>query len=83
MAQKVRAAYDFDAQPGSGELSIRENEILTVIRENIEGGWIEGRNAKGQVGLFPESYVNKIQSMKQHMVLSIDYFSVPKLFYRF
>jgi sorting nexin-9/18/33 len=63
MAQKVRAAYDFDDKPGSGELSIRENEILTVIRENIEGGWIEGRNAKGQVGLFPESYVNKIQAM--------------------
>ena len=63
MAQKVRAAYDFDAQPGSGELTIRENEILTIIRENIEGGWMEGRNGKGQVGLFPESYVTKIQSM--------------------
>uniref|UniRef100_A0AC35F7E5 SH3 domain-containing protein n=2 Tax=Panagrolaimus sp. PS1159 TaxID=55785 RepID=A0AC35F7E5_9BILA len=72
MAQKVRAAYDFDAQPGSGELSIRENEILTVIRENIEGGWIEGRNAKGQVGLFPESYVDGLKVEMQKAKL--DYF---------
>jgi hypothetical protein len=32
MAQ-VQAAYDFAAQPGSGELSIQEGEILTVIRD--------------------------------------------------
>ncbi|VDO45886.1 unnamed protein product [Haemonchus placei] len=24
---------------------------------NIEGGWMEGSNSRGQVGLFPESYV--------------------------
>uniref|UniRef100_A0A7E4W641 Sorting nexin n=1 Tax=Panagrellus redivivus TaxID=6233 RepID=A0A7E4W641_PANRE len=58
--QQVRAAYDFSAQPGSGELSIAEGETLEVIRENIEGGWMEGRNTKGQVGLFPASYVVKI-----------------------
>lgn len=34
MAQ-VRAAYDFDAQPGSGELSIKEGEVLTIIRQVI------------------------------------------------
>ena len=58
--QKVRACYDFDAQPGSGELSMKENEILTVLRDNVEGGWMEGRNAKGQIGLFPQSYVVKV-----------------------
>lgn len=30
---QVRAAFDFEAQPGTGELSIRENEVLTIIRE--------------------------------------------------
>ncbi|EYC32829.1 hypothetical protein Y032_0002g1113 [Ancylostoma ceylanicum] len=54
---QVKAEYDFEAQPGSGEMSITAGEILTVIRRNIEGGWMEGRNSKGQVGLFPESYV--------------------------
>ncbi|VDN03703.1 unnamed protein product [Thelazia callipaeda] len=57
---QVRAVYEFKAQPNSGELSISVNEILTVVREGIEGGWLEGRNARGQHGLFPESYVVKI-----------------------
>ncbi|KAK0399147.1 hypothetical protein QR680_002919 [Steinernema hermaphroditum] len=57
---QVRAEYDFDAQPGSGELSIKANEVLTVIRQGIDGGWMEGRNSKGELGLFPESYVTKI-----------------------
>lgn len=34
MAQKqVRAMYDFDAQPGSGEMSIKMDEILVVLRD--------------------------------------------------
>ncbi|KAH7729286.1 Variant SH3 domain containing protein [Aphelenchoides avenae] len=62
MAQ-VRAAYDFDAQPGSGELSIKEGEVLTIIRQGIEGGWMEGQNAKGKIGLFPESYVVVVSNL--------------------
>ncbi|EJW88332.1 hypothetical protein WUBG_00751 [Wuchereria bancrofti] len=59
---QVRAVYEFEAQPNSGELSISVNEILTVVREGIQGGWLEGRNAKGQHGLFPESYVVKVNT---------------------
>ncbi|EPB65954.1 hypothetical protein ANCCEY_14962, partial [Ancylostoma ceylanicum] len=29
---QVKAEYDFEAQPGSGEMSITAGEILTVIR---------------------------------------------------
>uniref|UniRef100_A0A914ZTD0 Sorting nexin n=3 Tax=Parascaris univalens TaxID=6257 RepID=A0A914ZTD0_PARUN len=57
---QVRAVYEFEAQPNSGELSISVDEVLTVLREGIEGGWLEGRNSRGQLGLFPESYVVKI-----------------------
>ncbi|CAD5219414.1 unnamed protein product [Bursaphelenchus okinawaensis] len=57
---QVKACYDFDAQPGSGELTIKEGEMLMVIRDNIDGGWMEGKNAKGKVGLFPESYVTRV-----------------------
>ncbi|KHJ87860.1 SH3 domain protein, partial [Oesophagostomum dentatum] len=57
MSGQVKAEYDFEAQPGSGEMSITAGEILTVIRRNVEGGWMEGSNSRGQVGLFPESYV--------------------------
>uniref|UniRef100_A0A1I7RHC7 Sorting nexin n=1 Tax=Bursaphelenchus xylophilus TaxID=6326 RepID=A0A1I7RHC7_BURXY len=61
-SNQVKACYDFDAQPGSGELTIKEGELLTVIRDGIDGGWMEGKNAKGKVGLFPESYVTRIAS---------------------
>lgn len=30
---KVRALYDFEAQSGTGELSIKANEILTVTNQ--------------------------------------------------
>ena len=49
--------YDFDAQPGTGELSINAGEILTVLRTDVGEGWWEGLNSKGQSGLFPEAYV--------------------------
>uniref|UniRef100_A0A914I8D2 Sorting nexin n=1 Tax=Globodera rostochiensis TaxID=31243 RepID=A0A914I8D2_GLORO len=65
MAQKwgqVKAEFDFEAQPGTGELAIRTGEVLTILKEGIEGGWVEGRNSKGKVGLFPASYVKKIQA---------------------
>ncbi|XGW25974.1 hypothetical protein V3C99_006968 [Haemonchus contortus] len=57
MSAQVKAEYDFEAQPHTGEMSITAGEILTVVRRNIEGGWMEGSNSRGQVGLFPESYV--------------------------
>ncbi|VDD93009.1 unnamed protein product [Enterobius vermicularis] len=69
---QVRAVYDFEAQPHSGELSISVDEILTVIKENIEGGWLEGMNSKGQHGLFPESYVVKINPQPTTKGLFVD-----------
>lgn len=53
----MRALYDFDAQPGTGELSIKEGEILTVARQDVGEGWWEGTNSQGQAGLFPAAYV--------------------------
>ncbi|CAP36155.2 Protein CBG18766 [Caenorhabditis briggsae] len=61
---QVKAEYDFDAQPNSGEISIRAGDVLTVIRESIDGGWMEGRNARGSVGLFPEAYVTPYQAQR-------------------
>ena len=49
--------YDFDAQPGTGELSINAGDILTVSRTDVGDGWWEGTNARGESGLFPEAYV--------------------------
>merc|ERR1712038_1276496 len=59
MPRKVQALYDFDAQPGTGELSINTGDILTVTRTDVGEGWWEGTNAKGESGLFPEAYVEE------------------------
>ncbi|XP_065348544.1 sorting nexin lst-4 [Cloeon dipterum] len=61
MTTKVKALYDFSGEVNSVELSIKAGEILTFIRD-VGAGWYEGENSKGQVGLFPENYVEKIES---------------------
>ena len=52
--------YDFDAEPGSGEVSIRVGDILTVTRTDVGEGWWEGTTPQSQTGLFPEAYVEEI-----------------------
>ncbi|XP_076346979.1 sorting nexin lst-4-like isoform X3 [Tachypleus tridentatus] len=62
LMNQVRALYDFEAQPGTGELSIWNNEILTVTRQDVGEGWWEGTNERGETGLFPAGYVEIISS---------------------
>ena len=57
---QARALYDFDAEPGTGEVSIRVGEVLTITRTDVGEGWWEGRTPGGQAGLFPEAYVEEI-----------------------
>ena len=54
---QAHALYDFDGQSGTGELTIRCGEVLTIIRKDVGEGWWEGTNSSGQSGLFPEAYV--------------------------
>lgn len=56
MALKARALYDFSSE-NPGEISVKENEILTLYSEKDIEGWLEGTNSKGERGLFPASYV--------------------------
>ena len=57
---QARALYDFDAEPGTGEISIRVGDLLTVTRTDVGEGWWEGSTTAGQSGLFPEAYVEEI-----------------------
>ncbi len=54
---QAHALYDFEGQAGTGELTIRCGDVLTIIRKDVGEGWWEGTNANGQSGLFPEAYV--------------------------
>lgn len=49
--------YDFAAEPGNNELTVTEGEIITVTNPNVGGGWLEGKNNKGEQGLVPTDYV--------------------------
>lgn len=57
MATKARVMYDFAAEPGNNELTVNEGEIITITNPNVGGGWLEGKNSKGEQGLVPTDYV--------------------------
>ncbi|XP_061732726.1 sorting nexin-18-like [Nerophis ophidion] len=60
MALKARVLYDFSSE-NQGEISISENEMVTLFSEEELEGWLEGENSRGDVGLFPASYVEIIR----------------------
>ncbi|XP_069552713.1 sorting nexin-9b isoform X3 [Brachyistius frenatus] len=57
MAVKAQVLYDFTAEAGNNELTVREGETITITNQHIGGGWIEAQNSRGDVGLVPEDYI--------------------------
>uniref|UniRef100_A0A665U735 Sorting nexin n=1 Tax=Echeneis naucrates TaxID=173247 RepID=A0A665U735_ECHNA len=57
MALKAQVLYDFTAEPGNNELTVKEGETLTITNQHIGGGWIEAQNSRGEIGLVPEDYI--------------------------
>uniref|UniRef100_UPI003AAA2550 sorting nexin-9-like n=1 Tax=Centroberyx gerrardi TaxID=166262 RepID=UPI003AAA2550 len=57
MALKAQVLYDFTAEAGNNELSVREGETVTVVNQAVGGGWIEAQSSSGQTGLVPEDYL--------------------------
>lgn len=76
MALKARVLYNFHSE-NPGEISISENELVTLFSEEELEGWLEGENSRGEAGLFPASYVEII---KDHITSSTNNngFSSPK-----
>ncbi|KAF7655508.1 hypothetical protein LDENG_00054990 [Lucifuga dentata] len=60
MALKARVLYDFHSE-NPGEISITENELVTIFSEEEQEGWLQGENSKGESGLLPASYVEIIR----------------------
>ncbi|XP_061657568.1 sorting nexin-18-like isoform X1 [Syngnathoides biaculeatus] len=63
MALKARVLYDFHSE-NPGEISISENELVSLFSEEELEGWLEGKNSRGDVGLIPASYVEIIRDNK-------------------
>ncbi|XP_052422915.1 sorbin and SH3 domain-containing protein 2 isoform X2 [Carassius gibelio] len=60
--QSTRAIYDFKAQSAK-ELSFKKGDAVNIIRQ-IDSNWYEGEH-RGQTGIFPISYVEKVASPEQ------------------
>uniref|UniRef100_A0A3B4TIF7 Sorting nexin-9-like n=1 Tax=Seriola dumerili TaxID=41447 RepID=A0A3B4TIF7_SERDU len=54
---QAQVLYNFTAEPGNNELSVREGETLTVLSQTVGRGWIEVQNSSGRTGLVPEGYL--------------------------
>ncbi|XP_055088229.1 sorting nexin-9b isoform X1 [Periophthalmus magnuspinnatus] len=63
MAVKAKVLYDFSAEPGNNELTVKENETITITNQSIGGGWVEAQNSRGEVGLVPEDYIEVTASL--------------------
>ncbi|XP_033861925.3 sorting nexin-18-like [Acipenser ruthenus] len=61
MALRARALYDFNSE-NPGEISVQENEIVTLDSETDIEGWLEGVNSRGARGLIPASYVEILKT---------------------
>ncbi|KAM6954552.1 sorting nexin-9b isoform 2-T2 [Aplochiton taeniatus] len=57
MANKAQVLYDFTAELGNNELTVRAGEKVTITNQNVGGGWIEAQNSRGEMGLVPEDYI--------------------------
>jgi len=60
--RKAKVLYDFDAQPGTGEISVKEGELVQITKTDVGEGWWEGTNLRGETGLFPEAYVEELMA---------------------
>uniref|UniRef100_A0A3B3VXL5 Sorting nexin n=1 Tax=Poecilia latipinna TaxID=48699 RepID=A0A3B3VXL5_9TELE len=61
VCSQAQVLYDFTAEPGNNELTVKEGETITVTNKSIGGGWIEAQNSRGEVGLVPEDYIEVSQ----------------------
>lgn len=61
MSVKGVALYTFISE-NKEEISIQENEEVTIFDENSVDGWFQGENSRGERGLFPAAYVSVVRT---------------------
>ncbi|KXN70601.1 hypothetical protein CONCODRAFT_78777 [Conidiobolus coronatus NRRL 28638] len=57
LPKSAKILYDFTAQEGYEELSVKEGESITVLENEPVEGWCLVENSKGDKGLVPVSYI--------------------------
>ncbi|XP_007896482.2 sorting nexin-9b isoform X2 [Callorhinchus milii] len=54
---QAKVLYDFTAEPGNNELTVKEGELITIVNWAVGEGWCEAANGQGTTGLVPTDYV--------------------------
>ncbi|XP_072045493.1 sorting nexin-33-like isoform X5 [Amphiura filiformis] len=57
---QARVMYDFDGEVANGELTIKEDEVLNILRQDVGDGWWEAENSQGVKGLVPQAYCEAV-----------------------
>ncbi|XP_072045490.1 sorting nexin-33-like isoform X2 [Amphiura filiformis] len=60
MHLRARVMYDFDGEVANGELTIKEDEVLNILRQDVGDGWWEAENSQGVKGLVPQAYCEAV-----------------------
>ncbi|GAM19803.1 hypothetical protein SAMD00019534_029780 [Acytostelium subglobosum LB1] len=53
---QARALYDYNSQE-STDLNLTAGAIISIIQQDDGSGWTKGRDANGNEGIFPSSYI--------------------------
>ena len=66
---RCKALYDYTAEVGTDELSVKAGTLLTVLKKHDSGWWL--CQGKDNQGLVPSTYLEEVQQTRQHKA-SID-----------
>ncbi|CAL4144084.1 unnamed protein product, partial [Meganyctiphanes norvegica] len=69
--RQVRVVVEFDGGD-DGELKLVAGELLTVVQQGEEEGWLHGYNQTGNYGRFPAFFVEDVPGNQQYMDQNIE-----------
>jgi hypothetical protein len=69
MTCRAIALFDFVGNEEAEELSFKAGDMLHVTQSDLGDGWWEGRTASGQLGVFPELYVQLLEVCSRTLVV--------------
>uniref|UniRef100_A0A0M3HFK0 SH3 domain-containing protein n=1 Tax=Ascaris lumbricoides TaxID=6252 RepID=A0A0M3HFK0_ASCLU len=67
---KLIALFPFFAR-NRNELSLKKGEIVRY-RRSIDANWLEGVNNRGEIGIFPKTYVQEIRDSGNKLTTDFD-----------
>ncbi|VDM48804.1 unnamed protein product [Toxocara canis] len=67
---KLIALYPFFAR-NRNELSLKKGEVVRY-RRTVDPNWMEGVNSRGEIGIFPKTYVQEFRDSDERITAELD-----------